>query len=110
LECEVQSTSGTVSVKKRNAPFYYTGRAVVKTEIAVKDGCVLKIGMETKWTYESDISLVVRGDQVQITWHKTTGNNPGGVTTYPLTDGNLVAAGERQVAGGAFEEVLTKRK
>jgi len=110
LECETQSTTGTVSVKKRKAPFYYIGRAVVKTEIGVKDGCVLKIGMATKWTYESDISLVVRGDRVQITWHKTTGNNPGGVTTYTLMDGKLVAAGERREAGGAYEEVLTKRK
>jgi hypothetical protein len=109
LECEIQSTTGTVSVKARQAPYYYVGRAVVETKIDVKDGCRLKLGVKPEWTYESDISLTVHGDRVEITWHKITGANPGGTSIYRLEDGKLVAAGERQVAGGAFEETLTKR-
>ena len=109
LECEVQSTTGTISVKARKAPYYYIGRAVVETKVAVKDGCRLKLGVKPEWTYESDISLTVHGDRVEITWHKVTGANPGGTSIYRLQDGKLVAAGERQMAGGAFEETLTKR-
>jgi len=110
LECEVQSTTGTVSVRERQAPYYYVGRAVVETKVDVKDGCRLKMGVKPEWTYESDISLTVHGDRVEITWHKVTGANPGGTSVYKLQDGKLVAAGERQVAGGGFEEVLTKRR
>jgi len=109
LECEVQSTTGTLSVKARQAPYYYIGRAVVETRVDVKEGCRLKLGVKPEWTYESDISLTVHGDRVEITWHKITGANPGGTSIYRLRDGKLVAVGERQVAGGAFEETLTKR-
>ncbi|MCP4329794.1 MAG: hypothetical protein GY791_15310 [Alphaproteobacteria bacterium] len=109
LECEVQSTSGTISIKERQAPFFYVGNAVVETEVDVKDGCQLKTGWPNAWTYESDISLSVHGDDIRIVWHKVTERNPGGTSHYALKDGKLVAIGERSRADGMFEEVLSRR-
>lgn len=107
--CETQTSEGTLTLRATDTPGHFTGQAAIETAIALNDGCELRYGRETTWTYRTDVTAIFGNDRVAITWHKFTPENPGGTSVYTVEDGMLMLSGEHP-RGGTFEERWTRRR